>query len=260
MTWLLEAYRSAAARLGLERRPTVEKALERLVEGGMVLLRAPTAYGKSLMSVALGLAVHEELWERGLARVVHSLPMASIVEDIYRRALSLLLYRVTEMGVGLDGLEAGFEDRYGWRWVGYQAWTLNTDFKDPLYMRSSLAYTTFDSLTLNLFKVTPLRARRAPYESARAAIMRSITVLDEAHLLAEPGEARGLTSLIGVARSLRDLRVPLLVATATVPNRLVEVLRHFVGDFPVITSLPEECNYSGMRGETPIHDYKPGAR
>jgi CRISPR-associated endonuclease/helicase Cas3 len=269
-----ELFRKALHDLRLEGRDAVERAVELLdgvVSSGeprQIVLRAPTGYGKSLASAVLGCAVYAAYkgsgWEGlgGVSKVVHALPMASIVEDLYRRALATLA------GIGperarecqLRDLERAFECKYGERWVGYQAWSIDADFRDPLFIHSALVYTTFDSLALNLYKVTPLTTRMAPYEAARAAIMRSVVVLDEAHLLAEPGggergkAAKELTALRAVVTSLADLGVPAVIMTATVPGSLIRLVAPHAR---VVTALAEGCRYRPAEGEEVTHDYKP---
>jgi CRISPR-associated endonuclease/helicase Cas3 len=269
-----ELFLRALGDLGLERREAVERAVELLDkavsegEPRQIVLRAPTGYGKSLASAALGRAVYDVYrdggWERlgGVSKVVHALPMASIVEDLYKRALAALVGVRPERAreYPLRDLERRLERKYGERWVGYQAWSIDADFRDPLFIHSALVYTTFDSLALNLYRVTPLTSRRAPYEAARAAIMRSVVILDEAHLLAEPGggerekDVKELTALRAVVTSLADLGVPAVIMTATVPSSLVKLVAPHAR---VVTALAEGCKYRPAEGEEVAHDYKP---
>jgi len=252
---LAEAYEEAAKKLGLGTRLGVLEALKHVDGTGAAVLRAPTGYGKSLASVALGLAALEELWTRGVAKVIHTLPMSSIVEDIYARALALLVARDPRSAEelrsrGISEVEKLAAAR-GMDWVGYQTWSLDTPLKDPLYIRSTLIYTTFDSYVLNLLKVTPVRYARAPFEAARAAIMRSVLILDEAHLLAETGQLSGasiveaLTATIG---ETRVLKVPILVATATIPDNLAQHLAATAAqEAKVVTVVSQGCRGGGER-------------
>jgi len=268
-----ELFRGALQDLRLEGRDAVEKAVE-LLDGAVsrgeprqVVLRAPTGYGKSFASVALGYAIYAAyrdggVWERlaGVSKVVHALPMASIVEDLYRRALAALVGLGPEQARRrpLRDLEREFGEKFGERWVGYQAWSIDADFRDPLFIYSTLVYTTFDSLVLNLYKATPLTARRAPYEAARAAVMRSVVVLDEAHLLAEPGggergrAVKELTALRAAVTSLAELGVPVLVVTATIPSSLIKLVAPYAR---VVTALAGGCRPA--EGEEAAYDYKP---
>lgn len=249
---IADVYRKYAAELGLEERRAVEAALEELDKAGAVILRAPTGYGKSLFSIPLGLAAYEELWRGGIAKVIHVAPMSSIVEDLYRRALRLLTRGAED--ASLEELEGLLVEKYGRRWVGFQSWAIDADFKDPLYLWSSLIYTAFDSFVLNLFKITPLRAERAPYESARAAIMRSVVVLDEAHLMADPSGGRQLAVFVAVVKSLRRLGVPTVVATATISDASARLIKNAVGgEVKVVASTVEGCEKGG---DVLVHDYK----
>jgi CRISPR-associated endonuclease/helicase Cas3 len=258
--------------LGLERREAVVKAVE-LLDGAVsrgeprqVVLKAPTGYGKSFASAALGYAIYAAYrdgeWERlgGVSKVVHTLPMASIVQDLYKRALATLAGLEPEQARRrlLRELEEAFVKKFGERWVGFQAWSIDADFRDPLFIYSTLVYTTFDSFVLNLYKATPLTARRAPYEAARAALMRSVVVLDEAHLLAEPGggERRSvvkeLTALRAAVTSLAELGVPVVVMTATIPTSLIKLV---APNARVVAALAEGCRPA--EGEEATYDYKP---
>jgi len=241
---LLQGYLRAAEELGLERRRGVEEALKAVEEVGAAILVAPTAYGKSTASLALGLAAYEQLWEEGLAKVLHVLPMSSIVEDLYYKALR----RVLKRGGGLDRLEEEAVEE-GVEWIGYQTWALDSPLKDPLYIKSTLIYTTFDSFVLNLFKVTPMRSLRAPYEAARAAVMRSIAVLDEAHLYASVDSVKTFTALVGALRELRRFRVSTLVATATMPSVLMDILRREL-EAPAVVVTSVGCG-EGLEEQTP---------
>jgi CRISPR-associated endonuclease/helicase Cas3 len=256
----LEAYRDALKELGLEEREAVERALEALERHGFAVLRAPTGYGKSFALIPLGYAVYKRLWEEGVAKMIHVLPMGSIAEDLYARALRVFSGTAPADNVDLGELEKAVLEKYGRAVVGFQAWSIDADFKDPLFIRSSLIYSTFDSFVLNLFKITPLRSARAPYEAARAAIMRAVVVFDEAHLLAEVGggEGRAVSALLAALRSLRHLKVPVLVATATIPTALVRILRE--GEGAVVTALGDGCSYKGAEWEVVVGDYKPRGR
>ncbi|AAL62539.1 helicase, probable [Pyrobaculum aerophilum str. IM2] len=249
---IVDAYRKYAKALDLEERPALETALEELEKRGVVVLRAPTGYGKSLFSVAMGLAAYEELWQRGIAKVIHVIPMSSIVEDLYSRALE----RLTRKGEDADlkQLENALLEKYPRRWVGYQSWAIDADFKDPLYIWSSLVYTTFDSFVLNLYKITPLRAKRAPYESARSAIIRSLVILDEAHLMADPRGGKSLAVFIATIKSLRKLGVPVLIATATISDTVARLIKNAVDDVKIVASTVKEC---GKGGDVLVHDYGP---
>jgi len=270
---IADLFREAVRELGLEGRGAVERAVELLGGPGVVVLRAPTGYGKSFASVALGYALYraykEGSWRElgGISKAIHVLPMASIVEDLYRRALERLL-RQEEPWRALDcndrparrtlrDLEADFGGKFGERWVGCQAWSLESDFRDPLFIYSTLVYATFDSFVLNLFKVTPLPRRRAPYEAARSAVMRALVLLDEAHLLAEPGggaregATRELTALRAALTALADLKAPVLVMTATIPDSLVRLI---APGARVVTALNKEC---GREGDDVVKDYEP---
>ncbi len=203
-----------AARITVEARPAVRellRSLEEVENGGLLVARLPTGYGKSISTLFMAAGVARVGEELGVLRVIHVLPMRSILENVYRRA---------RCAAGLVGLR---EDD-----IAYQAGVfLEAGLKDELF-QARLVYTTLDSYTLNYAKVTPLRTRYASYEAARAAIYTSLTVFDEAHLFMEVDADRAFTALATMIASLLEARLPVVLLTATLPtpmlNRLLNEL------------------------------------
>ncbi len=193
----------------------IDHVAETIKEGGLLIIRLPTGYGKSMLTPFLASAVVRYGADYGLARVIHVLPLRSILQSLYRTAI-----RLARNGI-LKPLERGD--------VGYQASVfMEEGVKSTLFL-SRLVYTTFDSYVLNFSKITPLRSKYASYEAARAAIYTALTVFDEVHLFAEVDESKAYTSLVNVISSLLDARLPVVVVTATVPDRLIEKLASDTG-------------------------------
>lgn len=184
--------------------------VSRIEDGGLLIVRLPTGYGKSLMSMFIASAVVEVGRELGLARVIHVLPLRSIVQDLYTKAR-----RYASCGL-LGSLRQND--------IGYQASIyLDEGYKSELFL-SKLVYTTLDSYVINFSKITPLRSRWASYHAARTAIYTALTIFDEAHLFAEVDATKAYTSLITIVRKLLEAKLPVIVMTATMPDSFVESL------------------------------------
>jgi len=214
----------------------VKRALEYIAQGVLVFLRAPTGYGKSFLSIVLAKMIYEcEEFRRSIAayRVIHVLPFKSIVEDLYRRAVSV----------------------WGEGHVGYQASIDLGSAKDPIFRRR-LIYTTLDSFVLNFSKITPLRTERATYEAARASIYTSVVIFDEAHLYATP---KALAAIKTMLESLTKAKAPVIVATATMPSSLVDKLVGSV-DVKLITVVKEGAKYKPKPGEEVVEEKLPDKR
>jgi CRISPR-associated endonuclease/helicase Cas3 len=237
---------------GFEPREGIVKLFEAIDEvvdsGGIVIARMPTGYGKTMSTVFLATAVKVVGIEEGVARVIHVLPMRSLVRDALNRALRLVGSR------GGYGEEARLREKclhkescckdvhvgeaegcghvfrpLGPSDIAYQASIYESEAsKDQLFL-STLVYTTLDSYILNFTKITPLRSRYASYQAARAAIYRSITVFDEAHLFTEVDATKAYTALITVARSLVEARLPVVFVTATASDSLITKIATDIG-------------------------------
>lgn len=237
---------------GFEPREGVVRLFEAIDEvvdsGGLVVARMPTGYGKTMSTVFLATAVKVVGIEEGIARVIHVLPMRSLVRDALNRALCLIGSGggygeeawLHEKGLHKEsyckGVHAGEAEScshifrpLGPGDISYQASIYESEAsKDQLFL-STLVYTTLDSYILNFTKITPLRSRYASYQAARAAIYRSITVFDEAHLFTEVDAAKAYTALITVARSLVEARLPVVFVTATASDSLITRIAADVG-------------------------------
>jgi CRISPR-associated endonuclease/helicase Cas3 len=176
-----------------------------------MIARLPTGYGKSSLSPLLAAVINNYGYEYGIGRVIHVLPLRSIVQD---------LYQTTKCLYGKYGSKLGIKEGD----AAYQASVMiDEGRKDELFL-SPLIYTTLDSYVLNFTKVTPYRTRYASFEAARASIYTALTIFDEAHLFAEVNESRAYASLVTIARSLLRARLPVIVMTATIPDSLVNKL------------------------------------
>jgi len=199
---LLGAYSWVLGRLGYGGgRPGIERFLGALGPGRLVFFRAPTGYGKTTASLALGAAA-----ARGAGfydKVLHVLPLRSIIEDGYGKAEPLL-----------GGLAA-------MRMMGASG--------SP-FMLEPLVFVTVDTFLLAASKVNTrrigraLRGREWGYDYfTQASVLASLVVLDEAHMVLGGGSLADYAYT--VYRFLLESRVPVAVETATLPESWAESLR-----------------------------------
>ncbi|MCD6523661.1 MAG: CRISPR-associated helicase Cas3' [Thermococcus sp.] len=194
----MRAYRKALERLAEvkgftpERRPLLEEAFNFLTSSPkpFLILNAPTGYGKTLLSYAL--ALHSLNDASLFDRVIHVLPMRSIIEDVQRTAEEAFGFSRTKM-MGSSG-----------------------EFMHLF----PLNITTADTFTWDLLKLNTKRRHlvEAGLEFGydyltQASILTSIVIFDEAHFLLE--DESMATAFDAVIEFLTSQGVPIVVMTAT---------------------------------------------
>jgi len=182
----------------------------------LIFFSAPTGYGKSSCTVAIANTLVEKPNPLG-ERLIHVLPLRSIVEDLYRK--SRAKQEAGKLSTKLT--------------LGAQAMHILDVEKSP-YMLPRLVYTTIDSFIHNLFKrpVAELYKDHSHFDVPRYAIYSSFVVFDEAHLFSSEIEtsedkiqekhSRMLTSFYAAIRALTEASVPVLVMTATMPDKYIK--------------------------------------
>jgi len=212
-------------------RPGVDEVAKLLHGNESVVFVAPTGYGKS-KSVP---RILEEATRAGIAeRVIHVLPLRALVEQQY-------WFLRGELGSAagyLAGLRLGGDDYSG-------------------FMLRRAVVSTLDSFSLNLSRLSVAELGgvlsgvfEGHYELPRAAIFTSVTVLDEAHLYAEPWAEKEPLSrrFMDVAlRVLSGSRVPLVVETATMPSSLLARVVNNTGA-RVVAVCRDCCKKYGLHG------------
>lgn len=191
----------------------IEEALRRLDNGvNPLIVKLPTGYGKTSITLSAGLACREN--DANWLRVIHVLPMRSIVDDIELRLsshiqrLDLPRIRVYKQYMGSS--------------------------MSPFYCGKGIIVTTFDTFMMNLFKIPAPEFRKiielgySHYDMPRANIYSSAVVLDEFHLLSNIGslddELKSLASSLAAVRALCEAGVPLVISTATLPEVLIRAI------------------------------------
>jgi len=214
---LVQHYESVCSRFGWEPRPAINKSLESLEEllqdeePNVIIMELPTGYGKSTMTLALAEAAI--LGNQYFSKVIHVLPMRSIADDLYSR-LKDWFYK----------LDLNSES------IGVQHMGLPGS---PFFAKKCVVV-TLDTFMLNLFKAPAyelaklLKHNVAHFEFPRGNIYSSMVVFDEFHLFSPMAtykeEAKNLGTTIKAIVLLALTGVPIIIMSATMPNKLVQTI------------------------------------
>lgn len=208
----MRAYREAVKRLAEvkgfepEKRPLLEEAFGFLTSfpRPFLLLNAPTGYGKTLLSFAL--ALHSLRDASLFDRVIHVLPMRSIIEDVQRTAEQAFGFSRTKM----MGSSSEFMHLF------------------PLNVTTADTF-TWDLLKLNTKRMHLVRAgREFGYDYlTQASILTSLVIFDEAHFLLE--DKSMATAFSAVIDFLTSQGVPIVVMTATLSWGHIKFFEKYAG-------------------------------
>jgi len=252
----VKAYREAVEKLASvkdfvpEKRPLLEEAFNFLTSSSkpFLLLNAPTGYGKTLLSFALTL---HSLSDASLFdRVIHVLPIRSIIEDVQKTSEQAFGFSRTKM--------MGSSDEF------MHLFPLNITTVDTF---------TWDLLKLNTKRRHLIKARiEFGYDYlTQASILTSLVVFDEAHFLLE--EESMATAFSSVVEFLTSQGIPIVVMTATLSQGHVEffkkhamknkyefrVLKPDENDYFVRRELEKDISITFNNGD-PLNFIEPGMR
>lgn len=208
---LAEAYVELSSRLNFDQRVCIEKALASFdsePNRNPTFLQFPTGYGKTSVTLALLLASHKGNTIVG-ERVIHVLPLRSIVQDISKRIKSDL----DKIGMPPSLVAAQSMGSPG----------------SPFFAKP-LVITTLDTFSLNLFKLPAVEVRKhfrfatSHFEVPRGFVYAGSVVFDEAHLFTLTSSAKPLTVLLASLEQLVVAGVPIILMTATLPRAIRELL------------------------------------
>lgn len=211
---LAQHYESVCSSLKWEPRPAICKSLESLEESlqteepNVILMELPTGYGKSTMTLALAEAAIRG--SQYFSKVIHVLPMRSIADDLYIRLTDWFhKLKLSSENIGVQHM-----GRPG----------------SPFFAKKCVIV-TLDTFMLNLFKAPAyelaklLKHNVAHFEFPRGNIYSSMIVFDEFHLFSPMAtykeEAKNLGTAIKAIVLLALTGVPIIVMSATMPNKLV---------------------------------------
>lgn len=218
---LVDVYEDFISKNNLQDRFAIRRTIEELENGYNVILKAPTGYGKTTLTKVLANAVDLGYF----ARVIHVLPLRSIVQDLYEK-----LKADSEKGI-IKTKSIAAQDM---------------DFSDSPFFIQKVTVTTLDTFILNLFKLPAVEMRNvfmnygAHYELPRGMIYSSIVLFDEFHLLGEEGKP--LTAGLSAIKSLSSAGVPLVVMSATIDRGLESLIKKYGKNFKVVEDLNFHIN------------------
>lgn len=213
-----------------------DKVYNMLKEHNLVFVFAPTGYGKTMASpYLLERALKGEL----ASRLIHVVPVRALLREIYSEKFS------------------AYSQRFK---IGYQSMDRIPGGNKSPYFLSELVVVTLDSFLWNIYKIPVAEISKVlgevsegHYYPALSAIETSIVVFDEAHLyIGEPRAKRGdkekmwLLTVASAVLALHKLKVPLVIATATMPSSVVSALLRALGlspdDVGVVYACEGACN------------------
>jgi len=258
-------------------RPLVEKALD-LVRSARegppyLVISAPTGYGKTVSAPLIA----SELIGRGFCySFVHSLPFRAIVRDVYRctilnslidcpglrdeckkseEVLDLVGRVLRGVGIDVDDVAYQMGEHLGDKELkAYQR-------KEPLF-DARYVVTTLDSLVLNMFRipVTELYNYRKHYTIPWSRIYVSAILLDEAHAIVEDYDESSRSRAFTVFKMLLEVagaaKIPVVVSSATLPERLVEAVVGSLGEGVTVVKLGKSAEEGGRRVVVKDEDFE----
>ncbi|AFK22398.1 CRISPR-associated helicase Cas3' [Pyrococcus sp. ST04] len=183
-----------------EKRPLIEEALDRILSSDtpFLVVQAPTGYGKT--SISFSLALYSLQDASLFDRVIHVLPMRSIIEDIDRTAKEAFGFSRTKM------------------------MSSNEEFLHLFPLNITTVDTfTWDVLKLNTKKIPQIdRGREFGYDYlTQASILTSLIIFDEAHFILE--DPRMKTVFFSVLKFLAENNVPIVIMTATLSRGYIKL-------------------------------------
>jgi len=191
-------------------RPFLEQAATNMRDSKIIVVEAPTGYGKTTLSIAF--TMNATLGD-GLKAIV-AYPLRSLLEQ------QLSKFKSVYTALGFNGKFAGA------RYMGHA---------ESPYLTKPVSLTTIDTLSLTALGLPPEDIDKAikfglgfshhsmgHYLFSRAMFSLSWLVLDEVHLLTD--STKSLSFLIALLRlaSINDQKV--LMLSATVPRAMMEIL------------------------------------
>jgi CRISPR-associated endonuclease/helicase Cas3 len=204
------SYRQFCERKRWEPRRLIHEGLNELDEKiaknepALLMLDLPTAYGKTSVTQALAKAFPNDIF----SRIIHVLPMRSICDQLGKEVRNC----VGDSVVGIQHLGSP---------------------GSPFFAKR-VVITTLDTFVLNFFKASApelpkiFRQNIAHFEFPRGMIYSSLVIFDEFHLFSPLGTeeyvSKSLTSSMVAIMSLLQAGVPTIVMTATMPEKLKQLL------------------------------------
>jgi len=194
---LVSIYKEVKTRLNGEDRPLIDDVLKSIQESSkpfLYIVRAPTGYGKTVISISC--SIYSVFDSSLFPKVVHILPMRSIVEDVQYRASKILDEAVKSkmMDVKEDELEV------------FHSFPLNITTVDTF---------TWDIMKLNTRKIKLIREEKEfGYDFlTQGSLLDSLLFFDEAHYILEDENMKTVFSI--VLELILRYKTSLIISTAT---------------------------------------------
>ena len=193
-----------------EDRPFLNFVVQKAEKSGIVVVEAPTGYGKSAISQTVALHTLED----GLKCII-AFPLRSLLEDQAFKFRGMLL-------------KLGHDERnVGVRYMHHP---------ESKYLLRPISLTTIDTFSLTLFGIAPedlevvlgyydgtLTRSMGHYLFSRSMALLSDVILDEVHLLSDM--TKSLNFLIALIWIAAGHGMRLILMSATIPKALEELLR-----------------------------------
>lgn len=247
-------------------KPLIEKALEIVksskYEVPKLVINAPTGYGKT---ISAPLIASELIKKETCYSFIHSLPFRAIVRDIYlclllkaftnnyrcrdergkrREILNVVGKALKDVGIDINeiayqmGEHLGIEDELGM--------SLR---KEPLF-DARYIITTLDSLVFNMFRipVTEIYSYKKHYTIPWSRIYVSTLFLDEVHAIIEDFNEISRRKIFTTFKTMLEIansaKIPTIIASATIPSKLVKSIYDSLGDDVVLVELGRSAEAS----------------
>ncbi len=219
MVDLVSVYNQVRSRLNGDERPLINNVLEDIQEAEkpfLYIVKAPTGYGKTAISISC--AIYSVFDSSFFPKVVHILPMRSIVEDIHFRASMILDEAVKSkmMDVKEETIEV------------FHLFPLNVTTIDTF---------TWDMMKLNTKKITSIRREEEfGYDYlTQGSLLDSLLFFDEAHYVLEDENMKAVFAVI--LELILKYKTSLIISTATISKGYEEyfsnIARAYGYDFKI---------------------------
>jgi CRISPR-associated endonuclease/helicase Cas3 len=186
------------------------KELDNYKDNEVILLNAPTGYGKTNLSLAIYYALKNNNTTLG-NRLIHVLPLRSIGDQLFYNAVCKFYPdKIENLGSSVNDIGLQHQNSLG----------------SPM-MAKTFTITTLDSFIMSLYKLPPYEMSKinrynAHFDVSRGFIFTSIVVFDEAHLYFS--DSRMATSFLQAISSLSRMKVPIIIMSATMPNYIIDII------------------------------------
>jgi len=197
-----------------------------------IIVKLPTGYGKTAITLTLSTLAIDGKTDDWI-RVIHVLPMRSIVNDIASNLNSWL----KKLGYKIEVAKQHMGSRMS-----------------PFFSKKGAVVTTLDTFVLNLYKAPAIEISKlvklgyAHYELSRANIYSAAVLLDEFHLFVDVGfekrsnglynrEIKSLASTLAAVHALCKAGVPTILCTATLPSKILKLVKYTLRD----SKLNDQC-------------------